>query len=332
MGHRGTHRVVPGEARNGGGLSRDEALRLLEIETRTPEMYALFGAAEQLSRAHWGDRGEIYAQIGINFGRCPGNCGFCVMGSDGPSTEDSAELPTREVLGRARELEAAGADHVFLMTTADYDFERFLTVSRAVREVLPPEVSMVGNCGDFGPDGASALHEAGYRAAYHIHRLREGTDTDIDPQDRIRTLEAIADSPLELFYCVEPIGPEHEPKELVDEMFRGLDYGVSVAAVMRRVPAPHTPKARMGQIFELELAKVCAVTRLACGDSIRAMGVHEPSRLAMIAGANQIYAETGSNPRDGRTETSEGRGFSVQDAREMMAEVQLTPSRAVHGL
>ncbi|MEA3400215.1 MAG: radical SAM protein [Armatimonadota bacterium] len=327
-----TCRLISEEAHKGRGLSRDQALALLKIELGTRDMYDLFAAAAELSRSQWGSRGEIYAQVGINFERCSGNCSFCAMGSDGPVTADGLELSAEEVVRRAREFEAAGADHIFLMTTADYDFERFLDRSRTVRDALPAEVSMVANCGDFGPDEASALHEAGYRAAYHVHRLREGVDTGIDPRDRLRTLQAIADSPLELFYCVEPIGPEHTAEELVDEMFRGLDYGVSVAAVMSRVPTPNTPKAVLGQISELELAKICAVTRLVCGDTIRAMGVHEPSRLALIAGANQIYAETGSNPRDDRADTSEGRGFSVEDAREMMAEVQLVPSRDSQGL
>jgi len=290
----------------------------LDTELGTPEMYQLFAAAESLSRKQWGNRGEIYAQIGINFKRCPGNCTFCAMGNDTVAAAQEVDLSEDEVVRRAREFEVAGAIHVFLMTTADYDFERFLKISAAVRNELSEGVSMVANIGDFGPDEAKALHDVGYRAVYHIHRLREGTDTALDPEKRISTLQAIADSPLELFYCVEPIGPEHTAQELVDEMFRGLEYGVSVAAVMRRVNIPGTPKQPLGEISELELAKICAVTRLVCGNTIRAMGVHEPMKLPLIAGANQIYAETGSNPRDEQTDTSAGRGFSVEDAREML--------------
>ena len=42
-----------------------------------------------------------------------------------------------------------------------------------------------------------------------IVRLREGKDTDIPPQRREKTLQAIAESGLDLYYCVEPIGKEH---------------------------------------------------------------------------------------------------------------------------
>ena len=104
--------------------------------------------------------------------------------------------------------------------------------------------------GDFGPAYAAALKEAGFTGVYHIHRLREGTDTNARPQARIRTMDAVRGAGLELYYCVEPIGPEHTHQELVDEMLRIRDYPVGVMAryrprsLPRSAPLPRSPPGR----------------------------------------------------------------------------------------
>ena len=65
-------------------------------------------------------------------------------------------------------------------------------IRQAVRAVAAPQMRLVANVGDFGPAYAAALKEAGFTGVYHIHRLREGTDTNARPQARIRTMDACA--------------------------------------------------------------------------------------------------------------------------------------------
>ena len=67
------------------------------------------------------------------------------------------------------------------------------------------------------------------------------------------------------------------------------------------------------------------MTRLVVGDTIRAMGVHEARILPLRTGANQIYAETGPNPRDKIEDTSKGIGFSVESCRKLLREAGYTP-------
>lgn len=43
---------------------------------------------------------------------------------------------------------------------------------------------------------------------------------------------------LELYTCLEPIGPEHTPQMLVDNMFIGIERGIYQHAAMRRVAVP----------------------------------------------------------------------------------------------
>ncbi|MEM2970219.1 MAG: hypothetical protein QXR63_04720 [Candidatus Bathyarchaeia archaeon] len=94
---------------------------------------------------------------------------------------------------------------------------------------------------------------------------------------------------------------------------------------MRRIPVPGTPLAKLGQITQLEQAKIEAVTRLVMREDILAMGVHEAYIPCLLSGANQIYAETGPNPRDKLVDTTKGRGLSAKSCRIILQEANLTP-------
>lgn len=308
------------KALSGEKLTKEDAITLLDVDVYSKDMYNILASANILSRKHFKNHGEIYAQIGINNSPCSKNCDFCFFGEKHGLIQENVEIEEDEIMKKAEDFLEAGATEIFLMATADYNFESFLSIGRKVRKAMPKEMKLVANLGDFNKDMAYELEKAGFTGVYHVSRLREGEVTDIPQEERISTLSAINESNLELYYCVEPIGPEHTADELVEEMFRGLDYNVSVMAVMRRIPVSGTPLEEKGQISELELSKICAVTRLVAWNSIRAMGVHEPSLLSLTAGANQIYAEKGCNPRDSEKDTSDGRGFSVKKAEKMLWE------------
>jgi len=309
----------------GKDISRAEATELMKIDEDSHEMYALASAAHTLTKGAFGDRGEVYAQVGINLWPCPKSCAFCSFGEKWNVIKSRMELSLEQVVLRAKAFEDAGANAIFLMTTADYPYERYIEIATAVRAAVSPHMPMVANIGDFGPEQAAELLEAGFQGVYHVCRLREGKDNEIDPEVRLRTLKVIRDSDLALGYCVEPIGPEHSPEELVEEMFRGKEYGAVNHASMWRVPVQGVPLARLGRISGMRLARAVAVTRIVVGDSIGAMGVHEPRVLSLRAGANQIYAETGPNPRDTVEDTTKGIGFSVEACRGLLREAGYTP-------
>jgi len=310
---------------SGEEIYREEAVELMKIDESSHDMYALTSVANTLTRQHCGDRGEVYAQVGINLWPCPKSCAFCSFGKKWNMIKSPTEFGLEEVVLRAKAFEDAGANAIFLMTTADYPLDRYLEIAKAVRKAISPDMPMVANIGDFGPQQAKELLNAGFQGVYHVFRLREGKDTEIDPGARLRTLKATRDCDLNLGYCVEPIGPEHSPEELVEEMFRGKEYGAINHASMWRVPVSGVPLAKFGNISQWSLAKVVAVTRIVAGDTIRAMGVHEARILPLRTGANQIYAETGPNPRDTIEDTSEGIGFSVKECKNLLREAGYTP-------
>jgi biotin synthase len=320
-----TIEAILDKALAGKGTTKEEAVELLSTELNSSEMYALMSAANTLSRRQSNNRGEIYGQIGINFWPCPKSCDFCSLGEKTGLITSPLEFDAQEVVARAKAFEASGANAVFLMTTADYPFDRFIEIAKAVREAISPTLPLVANIGDFGSKEAEVLLDAGFQGVYHVFRLREGRDTRIPLEERLATLEAIRNSALDLSYCVEPIGPEHPAEDLVMEMFRGLQYEAVGHACMRRTPVPGTPLAKFGEISELEMAKFVAVTRLVAGGAIRVMGVHEPSLLSLMAGANIIFAEVGPNPRDTKEDTAAGRGRTVEQCRRMLWEAGWAP-------
>ncbi|MFW5707433.1 MAG: radical SAM protein [Bacteroidota bacterium] len=300
-------------------LSDEEILELLNIDIYSHDFYRLISLSNKQSRTNFSNKGLVFAQVGINAEPCSKNCRFCSMGMDhysldGEWRKDIATL--KKELGR---LQKYYFNDFFLMVTADYPVESFLEISRELKPLLNPGQRFVANMGDFDREMAKELKSIGYTGVYHINRLREGVDTLIEPQQRERTIEALKSAGLELYYCIEPIGPEHSYEELLFEIGRARDLQISVMAVMRRIPVPGTPLFDLGRISATELTKIVGVTNLVVKPS-RAMNVHEPTQMALLAGVNQLYAEVGANPRDTKSDTETNRGFTPDKAWDMLSE------------
>lgn len=302
-------------------LTKEDALELLSINNQSADFYTLIQKANELSRKEFGQRGYVFAQIGLNSAPCTGNCKFCSLGKDNFVAEEKSEKSLEEILQQARWIVEEKADALFLMTTADYSIEKFLQIAKEVKKLLPVDMMFIANIGDFNEDTAVRLKEAGFTGVYHIVRMNEGIDTDLPVEKRIATLDALKNAGLELIYCVEPIGPEHTYGQIADEMLRARAYDVNVMACMKRVGVPGTPLYEKGEITDLELTKIAAAARLVTRPK-KSMNVHEPKAMALLAGVNQLYAEVGMNPRDVSAETGNGRGFSIQNVKDMLAQAE----------
>ncbi len=301
-------------------LNRDDAFKLLNAEIFGNDYYRILNYANAYARKTFKNKGVIFAQIGIDAAPCSVNCQFCQLAADNFDNEHKS-MSIQEILDQALSVIKAGANEIFIMTTAEYDKDLFLKIGEKLRKSIPKNINMVANTSDFDPDYAKKLRNVGFTGAYHICRLGEGFVTKAKSEDRINTLNAIKQAGLELYYCVEPIGPEHGNEEIIEEIFRAKDYGVNVMAVMRRICFDNSPMTAQGEITAPKMALICAVSVL-CVRPNRAMGVHEPEIISLISGANQIYAENGSNPRDISEKTENNRGFSVEKAKKMLSDAQ----------
>lgn len=305
-------------------LTKEEAVALLNIDNKSDLFYELIKTANRMTREEYDNKAYIFSQIGLNASPCSKNCKFCSMAQSNYVMEGEFQKTMEDIddiLETVRQLVKAGTHDVFLMTTADYPVEEFLKIGAAVKGILPEGVRLVANIGDFDKDTAQDLLTAGFTGVYHIRRLGEGKDTDIDPARRIKTLEVIREAGLELYYCVEPIGPEHTYEEIADEMLRAREYDVKAMAVMRRTPVLGTPMAEKGMISACELTKIEAVTRLVSKPS-RSMNTHEVTPMTLIAGVNQLYAEVGANPRDHVDDTAGNRGYGVIKTIELLQDAE----------
>lgn len=300
-------------------LSDEEILELLNIENNSRDYYKLLYVSDNLSRKKFKNRGYVFTQIGINAEPCSVNCAFCSMGVGHYSLDSEWSKDADQIQNEIKKLQEFRFDDFFLMTTADYPVDRFISVAAKVKPLLKSDQKFVANIGDFDFETAAELKKAGITGVYHINRLREGTDTLASPADREKTIEAAQKAGLEIYYCIEPVGPEHSYEELIAEIKRARDLKIDVMAVMRRIPVPGTPLFNNGSITATELTKIVAVTNIVVNPA-RSMNVHEPVQMALLAGVNQLYAEVGANPRDTKSETETSRGFTPDKAWEMLWE------------
>lgn len=314
--------VILKAALDGKAPSKEECVHLLGLPSESLDASLLMATADAVSRRRFGNNAVLLGQIGVDTAACPGNCRFCVFGKD-HTTMPTGTLTLDDIRARTHAFADAGdLFALFLMTMHEFDLDRLLEVVGTVRCELPSSTQIVMNVGDFDLGQARQLKAAGVNGAYHVCRLREGTDTDLDPQNRKKTFRVIKDAGLDFYYCCEPIGPEHSNEELVDQMFLGIEYGCFQHAAMRRVHVPGVPLSRKGQITERRLAQVVAVVTLATLDcpETKNIAVHEPNLLGLVAGANAVYAETGANPRDAQADTTGNRGLDMAACRRMLYE------------
>jgi len=307
-------------ALGGDPVSRDDAMRLMSVDLLSPEMYALCGVANELSRRHFDNLGEVYAQIGLDFAPCPGNCEFCSFAAQHHIVKETIEYGADDVVRAARLSERQGANGIYLMATARYRFEKFLQIADAVRQATSPDFPMVANVSDFDDARARELAAVGIKAVYHAVRLNEGRGTALAVSKRMETIAAARNAGMRIHFCVEPVGPEHSAAEQVDLMFLGRQIGAAFSGAMRRVCVPGTRAASQGSITWWNLARTVAVSRLVMGDTAFGHCTHEPNLPSILAGANLLWSEIGPNPRDDRPDTENYRGMSVQQCQSVLAE------------
>jgi biotin synthase len=209
----------------GHAPTREECLSLLSLPEHSLEAAIVTATADVVSRRRFGNRAMLLGQIGIEIAPCPGNCKFCTFGED-HTTFARARLTLEEILARAHAFADAGDLYaLFLMTMHDFEFSSLLATVETVRKAIPGHTQIVVNIGDFDAVQAQELRAAGVSGAYHVCRLREGADTSLDPAQRRKTFGVIRDAGLDFYYCCEPIGPEHSPAELVEQLFLGIEFG-----------------------------------------------------------------------------------------------------------
>jgi biotin synthase len=301
-------------------LSEKEIRKLYEIPLFSMDFYMILEAARKKSQQSSKGVAEVHAQIGLNIAPCPKNCRFCSFAAQNKVFKKTSELSVEDAIAQAQQFEKDKANAIYVMTTADYPFERFLEISKEIRHALKRNTILVANIGDFSYEDALELKGCGFSGIYHAVRLGEGVDTCIPIQNRLQTMTNAKEAGLTVGTCVEPVGAEHSVTELVEKTIITREIKPVYIGAARRIPIPHTPLARHGIVSEAHMAHVLAVVRLALGSEIQGNCTHEPNVLGAFAGANLLWAEVGSNPRDTVKDTEKKRGMSVSDCTSILKE------------
>ncbi len=163
-------------------------MQLLALHPASAGADRIRQAANQLTRSLTGDAGMIGAQIGLDAQACEGACSFCSFSAPHGRMSGVWIIPDEDLLRQVRELVEAGANYVSLMTTIHLPFDEYLRKSALARSVMPREMMLSANIGDFGPTQARELRSAGYGRIYHVVRLGEGVDTALAPGRRLATI------------------------------------------------------------------------------------------------------------------------------------------------
>jgi biotin synthase len=285
----------------GRTLGYDELLALLATPATGADADRIRDAACALTRHASGNRGQVFAQIGLDALPCPADCRYCSFAARNTALEARDELSLDEVVGYARVFDAAGIHLISLMVTAAYRFDRYLQVIAAVRAAIRPTTPLLANAADLTREQAERLRAAGADVVYHAVRLREGRITDIAPERRRQTIANVRAAGLRLMTGVEPLFEELEPSEIADRIFETLDMGAVCTGVCPLVLVPGSRMAHLTPPSDERRHLIGALYRLAVGTRV-------PFGMGGLS-----WVDAGTNPR--------GRHLS-KDAAELAGQVE----------
>ncbi len=307
---------------DGTTLMKEEIASLFEVPLFSEESATIIAASRRKSESASEGFAEVHAQVGLNIAPCPKNCAFCSFAARNKIFTERNEISREEAVKKAQQFETDGANAIFIMSTADYPFEKFMDISKEIRKSLRPETILVANVGDFSKGQARKLKETGFSGIYHAVRLGEGRDTTIQTETRLETFKNAREAGLLLGTCVEPVGNEHTVGELVEKTIITRDARPVYSGSARRIPIPNTKMAEYGIVSEAKMAHILAVVRLALDFAIPGNCTHEPNVIGAAAGSNLLWAEAGANPRDTEEETEGKRGMTVKDCVRVLEEAE----------
>ena len=293
---------------------REDILRLLSFAPDSAQEAYLGALSRKVASEVALDRGGVWAAVGVDTAPCPMNCAFCAFGEAWGVVRGVHERSVEDIVAAAKRYGEEGAAWLVLRTTERYGLDRLSALAAAVRAVLPERCLLVANTGQKSGEDIRLLQKAGVRVMYHALRLREGTDTPFDPDERRAALHRIREEGMTLACLVEPVGVEHGDGEIADAMLEAMSAGAEICGVMARSNVPGTPFEGCEEVSEERVARIAAVVRLCGGRRTPFVCVHPPVPQAVAWGANVLVVETGAVPRDGGDAAGDWRGFTLREA------------------
>ena len=301
----------------GRDQKKSTIVELLEVDPASDDALYIRAAADELTRAATGCRGWVSFSIGLDYVPCKGNCRFCCFGAEwGIVNGDNANVLTHDqIIATAKSHLEQGATSVTLRTTEFYPHDDLVELTRRMRAEVPGNYRLGINTGELSLQDCIDFYEAGANSAAHMLRLREGVDTGIDPEIRLRTIENIKASPLRWGCCIDPVGPEHTPEEIADLFLKYHELGSNTCNIMKRSNVAGTPlgDADYGELTEEQCLLYAGALRICSGVS-RVGGCHPATEATLHSGGCNMGIETGAVPRTEKFVEGEWPPRQVADA------------------
>ncbi len=121
------------KALDGALLSHREIVELLSVKNLSPEAFAIWQAGREFTSTLNDGYAEVHAHIGLDAAPCPMNCQYCSFAEVNGVFTEKVTYPLEKVIQDALDLEAAGANALYLVTTVLYGRRAFLADSEYSR-------------------------------------------------------------------------------------------------------------------------------------------------------------------------------------------------------
>lgn len=299
-------------------LNEDDLRNLLLVDTGSEESYYMSFAARKLSSSFSKNIAEVHGQIGIDASPCPIDCSFCSFAPKNKIFNKTIEFDEDYILAGVNKMIEEGANAIYLMATENYKFEKFIEISKYIKNHMLKDLPLLANIGDFSIEQAKILKDVGYVSIYHAIRMGEGLETPIPIKKRLKSIKAAKEVGLSVAMGVEPIGPEHTLDEIIEKTKLVRDYADTYTGAMRRTYIPGAPYPTSDEIPYIKMANIVSAIALYTGNVIKGISSHEPNFLGIQSGVNIYCGEVGTNPRDTKEETV--RGWPVKRVRNLFKE------------
>jgi len=282
------------DAQNGRAITKEEAVALLTLDENSLEATLLRATANSISREKFGNKGYHFGQVGVEMAPCNADCGFCFYAKSHTQIQSSI-VTVDEVVPRFERFAIGGSKGVYLITMHSFDFDWYRDLCSEVKKRIPQNIEILANVGDISLNQWKELKDAGVTGAYHSVRLREGIDSKLTPKNRLKTIEGMLEAGIDWYNLCEPVGPEHTPEELAEQIWIGVEMPCIQHGVLQRFPVPGSPLYSKGMISLQRLGQIVAVIVLATRNKkeLKYISAMLTSYVGLFSGANNIYSETG---------------------------------------
>ena len=301
-------------------IDKNDVINLLSISRESSKVEYILNRADEICREVTGNKGKVWAAIGIDYSSCKMNCKFCSLGDKWNNNKKSYELSEEQIISLADKFVKQGIDWLVLRTTEFFDIEKLIKYGKILnnRYGKDKDFILTSNTGTDTTIEAEKLKDAGFEMVYEAMRFREGEDTTFDVAEREKAMKNVISSGMSLSQYLEPIGPEHTNEEIADRMEEILGIGTKVSGIMPRVAVEGTPKYELGEIDENRIAQITAIFRIFSKDKIEDMIIHPLTEKALRCGANSLVVDIGAIPRDNTMYLDAWNGQDIEKSKEIL--------------